>query len=290
MTRAPDPTSAPRDGFVLAATGDLYRRLAVTTATSLKAHHPDLPVDLYTDAGVDDPVFDAVHLLEAETIRPKIPALIQTRFERAIYLDVDLVLVAPIADVFELLGRYDMAMCHDMWRNCHPTRVVWDYTPPAAFPQFNSGVVGVRKSAATQAVLTRWQAGFEAHGAKVDQPALRQVLWEDDTLRLATLPDEYNFWDTRLLDRMSTRYAAPRVLHSNVFRRPRVMAAKGQEVETYLGHARFARLQALLAADGTLTGGPPEPRIPRAAKLRHLIGQLRDLPRKLRVAAGQRYP
>lgn len=291
-TASAAPDRGSEKGFVFAVTGASYRRLAVLAANSVRTHHPDIAIDVYTDAPIEDGPFDQVHVIDSTSIRPRFHALREHRFDRAVVLDADMLAVAPLGDIFDVLERHDLALAHDQWRNCSPTRVIWQYQPPAAFPQFNGGLVGIRRSDKTLAFVDQWEAGFVDHGINRDQASLRQILWEDREMQVAVLPPEYNFWDVRLLDRMTTRHAAPRLLHSNTLRRPRVMDAPDIDtaLEVYLGHARKRRLDQLLAADGTLHGGPAEPRIPRREKIAQMLLGLRDVPRKIRLAMGQRYP
>jgi len=77
-------------GFVCAATGhDVYRQLAIRSAKSLRAQCPEALIDFYTDVPVDTDVFNEVHLIPDSWFRPKIDALIHSRFHQTVYIDTD---------------------------------------------------------------------------------------------------------------------------------------------------------------------------------------------------------
>ena len=74
-------------GFIFAVTGPDYTGLARQAAATVAHHHPDIPIDLFTDQPCDDPVFARVHQLSESGPRPKFEALLRSRFDRALYLD-----------------------------------------------------------------------------------------------------------------------------------------------------------------------------------------------------------
>lgn len=78
------PASAPK-GFVFAATGDICVTLARRAARSLRLVHPGAEIDLFTDVRVDDSVFNQVHRLSESWFRPKMEAVLKSRFERTIF-------------------------------------------------------------------------------------------------------------------------------------------------------------------------------------------------------------
>lgn len=284
-------------GFVLAATGATYRRLACKAAASLRAHHPDLPIDLFTDAPLSDGPFSQVHLLPAQgpaaAARPRFHAMREARFARALHLDADLLAVASVADIFTLLDRFDLALAQDQWPNSVPARRVRPGAAPDipdAFPQLNGGVIGLRASPLTRAFIDRWDAAYTEDGSGYDQPALRDILWHDRTLRVAILPPEYNLWDYRRIGAMDHRHIAPRILHSNLFARPRVLARAGDEIAVAIGHARAERLAMLRDSDLGLGAAGRHGGFTPARRARWALAALRDLPRKVRAALGRPYP
>lgn len=285
----------PRDGVLIQASGPVFRRMAVKLARSLGVQCPGLAVDLFTDAPLDDPAFAQVHADAAYAGAGKIPAMRASRFDRTLYMDADMMAVADLRDVFEVLDAFDIALCHDPWRNTGHAARIWRSPLPPAYPQFNGGLIAWRRGPATDAFLAEWQAAVAAHGKGTDQPALRELLWLDRSLRVATLPPEYNLWDLKRIDGMSYRDTAPRVLHNNFFKKPRVLAAEAETLPILLGQGRLAKLRMLLEMDASLTPpeGPPRP-LDRAPSRRRRwavrAAGLRDLHRVLRRVLKRPYP
>ena len=240
------------------ATGEKFRRMAVSAARSLKHHHPDIPIDLYTDVELEDPAFDRVYMLDDLGPRPRFEALRRCRFDKVILLDVDIVAVAPIYEVFDVLERFDMAMVLDQFRNGDAARRPWREDIPDAFPQYNAGLVAMRMSDLTRSFVERWEAGFVEHGAGVDQPVMREILWNESELRVAALPPEYNLMDYIRIDAMSEYHSAPRIIHSYMLKLDGAYTGKdGREskdgnLEWIMGKHRWFHLQQLLHNDRSL--------------------------------------
>ncbi len=247
-TRIPD-TDQDR-GVVFAATGpDRYIQLARRAAASVKQSNPGIPVDLYTDKPCEDPTFDQVHILQKPWHRSKIEALATSRFTRTLMLDCDLVVLADLGDVFEVLERFDVALAHDQAPNYELCHTFWRKRLPAAFAQFNSGVMAVRKSSETLAMLETWEASVKLHGIGRDQPALREVLW-DSNLRIATLPEEYNLMAIDRLKIYDRYRQAPRIIHSPAFNAQFNRYARAEDpVIERLGLRTGSRLKDMLAED-----------------------------------------
>lgn len=282
-------------GVVVQASGPVFRRLAVKLARSLGTHCPGLPVDLFTDAPLDEPAFARVHADAAFAGAGKIPAMRASRFGRSLFMDADMLAVADLRDVFEVLDAFDLALCHDPWRNTGHAARIWRRPLPPAYPQFNGGLIAWRRSDATDAFLAAWEAAVAQHGQGTDQPALRELLWLDRSLRVATLPPEYNLWDLKRIDGMTHRDPAPRVLHNNYFKRPRVLEAGERTLPILLGRKRAAHLRMLLETDATLApeGGPARPLDRRPDARRRLAVQLSglgDVHRVVRRLLGRPYP
>jgi hypothetical protein len=195
-------------GAVYVAVGDRYRQEAADSAKSLKAQMPGLPVALFTDEEGDASAlgpFDVVAEMDevAGNRLDKIRHLDRAPFERALFLDTDTYVCAPLDDVFALLDRFDIALAHAA-RRTHE-----HYPPlpgvPDAFPEFNSGVIAFRNAPGAGAAFAAWadlyvralgSAWYRRHRETrpftlQDQHHLRKALYESD-LRIATLPPEYN--------------------------------------------------------------------------------------------------
>lgn len=214
LSRVRDMTAEPwaTRGVIMAATGERYMAMARNAAESVKRHSPALPIHLYADADASAPCFDRVTRLERPWRRSKIDAMIAAPFERNLFLDADVFVVADVSDVLETLDRFDISLAHDQERNSRHATTNWRREFPASFPQFNSGVIAYRRSDAVLALLRAWRDAVREDDLQRDQGALRELLWYSD-LRIATLPPEYNLLDMSSVWRLSGTSLAPRVIH-----------------------------------------------------------------------------
>ena len=216
-------------GIVIVATGAAkYIDLAARAAASVRRAAPGLAIDLFTDAPRDLPVFDRIHLLEDPWFRSKIDGLLGSRFERTLYMDADMLALADFSDIFDVLDRFDIALVQDWFRNSPLHHTFWRRELPPAFPQFNGGLIAIRRNAATTAFLKDWKAAVQATDTGRDQISLRELLWESD-LRIATLPEEYNLLLISDIGRWTTDFPAPRIIHSPNFHRDYERYAKAAD-------------------------------------------------------------
>lgn len=276
-----DTALRERDGFVFAATGAKYTGLARRAARNLRHVMPQTNIDLFTDQPLEDPIFDAIHIVDSVTRRPKMEALIRSRFERTLCLDSDVVAVAPLPEVFDLLGNFDIAGVHEQFGNAPIQMTSFREELPVAFRQINSGVMGIRKSPGTDAFLREWKRIFDEEGLEFDQPPLRELLYRTD-LRVAVLPLEYNYMHQPYLANSTRRMLAPRLLHI-----PRIHVGDDHaeavddpfDPAEFLGPGAIRGLQERLDTDRTL-GAKPNIRDFAAENVRKLpLG--RHLMRKL---------
>lgn len=203
-------------GVIYVATGLDYRDLACASARSLRAVEPDLAVDLYTDdpEAVEPGLFDRVHRIDDPHPRSKLDCMARTRFSRTLFLDADTLVVAPLGDLFDILGRFEMALAHDVRRASDLIRAGLDEVTPYAFPQMNSGVVLYRRSPVMLDFLAEWARRFAASGQSRDQVVLKDMLWQSD-LRFYVLPPEFNLRRVTMLDAWEPLDARPTILHSH---------------------------------------------------------------------------
>lgn len=118
-------------------------------------------------------------------------ALGHSRFQKTVCLDADLFVLADIGDIFDVLHHFDFAAAQDQPLNSIRNRKIWREALPMAFPQYNAGLIGLKKSAATTVFVTLWMKSMLESGATADQPILRELLFHSK-LRIATLPADYN--------------------------------------------------------------------------------------------------
>lgn len=272
------------NGFIFAATGEKYVNLARRAARSLRQVMPDAQVDLFTDADLDDPAFDQIHKLSDSHFRPKMEALIRSRFERTVYLDCDTVVLMDVSDLFHLLDRFDLASSFAFARDGQ--RLVQDGTMPRSFGLLNSGVIAIRHTEKTQKFLTDWNTRVRAQKATMDQPTYRELLWKSD-LSVFALPQEYNLIAIWTLDSWRPKQGAPRILHSQ---RLHKIAPGNPETPFTLEEALPVRRQRehvalLLECDDSVgaqeVGKQPSPATVLAQKLSEIETKLRAAEKEL---------
>ena len=209
-------SARPTSGVVFVATGARYIACAENAARSVRQHMPDVPIALFTNAGnlgvLLSDAFDTVIELESVHHRSKVDCLMRSPFERTLFLDADIRVLEDVSDLFQLLDNFDIAMAQAHARNRDATRAVWKTALPDAFPQFNTGVIAVRRNPETQALFESWSSSYKEAGFRKDQVTLRELLWSSE-LRLATLPPEYNIRYPKNLWLWSKREARPRICH-----------------------------------------------------------------------------
>lgn len=185
-------------GILYVATGQRYVDEAQRSAASAKRQMPDLPRTLHVDAAseVERGLFTEVRLIEKPTYTffDKILPLIESPYERTLFLDTDTLVIDPVQEVFELLDRFDLGYVHGPWRACPGYALE---ACPSAFAEPNTGVILYRRGEAVKDLFSRWANLYagqlrSATPPAHDQPAFRQVLYES-SLRFVVLPPEYNF-------------------------------------------------------------------------------------------------
>lgn len=206
--------TAHRSGVFFIATGELYLKAAARAATSVRAMCPDLGIAVATDLTESDHAkeFDVVVPVENPHRRSKVDMLSRTPFDKTIYLDTDVKVVADLSGVMQVLDRFDIALTHAHSRNKRTTTEVWRVDLPDAFPQCNGGIFAFRTTPETLQFFDDWSTAFSEAGFKKDQVTLRELLWLSD-LRLYILPPEFNVRHTRYLSFWKRHEAAPKILH-----------------------------------------------------------------------------
>lgn len=189
----------PVSGVVYVATGAAYVQEARDATVRLKKFNPGLPVCLVTDQPSEPAFWDELVLIENPHFGFRDKVLMGLcPFERFLFLDTDTTVLADIAELFELLSRFDFAG-HQLFEghDC-PVEGI-----PDAFPEFNTGVLGFRRSPALSGFFQAWLANYDAFYAlnrdgnyhysnASDQKSLRKTVYESG-LRIAILGPEFNF-------------------------------------------------------------------------------------------------
>jgi hypothetical protein len=186
-------------GLLYIATGEKYIREAIDSALSVRQIMPRCPIAIFTDNDKNIPsgLFDYTKILKNPTYSyfDKIDPLIESPFEKTLFLDTDTRLIAPIHDLITLLETFDIAHAHAPMRNTSSAPFDLEGVPDA-FTEPNSGVILYKKNEKTVELFRNWSSYYKSQLDQKkkpipDQPALRLALYKSDA-RIYVLPPEYN--------------------------------------------------------------------------------------------------
>ncbi len=177
-------------GIIYVATGQRFVDEAKVSARSVRKVYPEMPIVLYTDIQEKDPLFNQV--ISLNEVRgncyDKVEPLLESPFEKTLFLDTDTYLCEEIDEIWRLLDRFELMLTHTPIRDPNPI----DGIPPS-FTEFNTGVIAFKRSENVTRVLQEWVKIYGELEHKADQPALRKTLWENQQIKFYVLPSEYNF-------------------------------------------------------------------------------------------------
>lgn len=198
-------------GVIYVAIGDKYIREAVVSAQSLKKHSPNLHVTLFTTSEVEVPCFDSVlpaHIppgLDYMNLR-KAGSLLKSPYMHTLYLDADTYICGDISDMFQLLGRCDIAMCFSSRRR--PPNYTGEI--PEWFPERNSGVILYQNTPKVMRLFEEWldicRENYRKSKSGYDQVSMWTALYRNEEVCLGALSTEFN-----------CRVACPMMVGSRVY-------------------------------------------------------------------------
>lgn len=228
------PVNLEQCGVIYVAKGPRsYIEEALVSARSVRRAMPGLKIALFTDAATESVrgEVDIVRPIRSQRsgFSAKIDPLLETPFERTLFLDTDVYMAESCMDVFGMLERFELCVSQDPWRGSYS----WE-TVPFAFATTNTGVLGYRLTPAIRKLILDWGDLHSNEYSKFqsnDQPAFRKVLY-DSQIRFLTLPPEYNLRTYHPC--MLGGHMGPRILHERNSRLPDI-AARMQEVRRRTG-------------------------------------------------------
>jgi hypothetical protein len=176
-----------------------YVDLLLASAASLKKAMPGLPITAFSQFRVDSSLIDRVIPVEptSDGFFDKTKLIRQMPYERTLFIDADTYVLEPIAEAFSLLDHFDIAATHEEclntdWSNHYPRPDI-----PMSFPEFNTGVMLLKRSEMLDGFLENWGGLYESflheHPNQPinDQPFFRAAAYSGN-VRIATLTREYN--------------------------------------------------------------------------------------------------
>lgn len=185
-------------GVVYIATGQKFVDEALISARSVRQRMGDIAIALFTDlphlaSNPPEPV-NMVFLMDnvRKSCLDKMYPLLDTPFEKTLFLDTDTYVCDRLDEVFDVLDHYDIAIAHPPYRVQYKIDGI-----PECFPEPNTGVIAFRKSPEALEVIRRWPVEYEKqraseHKPHHDQHSFRAALYGAQA-RFIVLPHEYNF-------------------------------------------------------------------------------------------------
>lgn len=192
-------------GLIYVATGNQFRSEAISNLYLSRPFISGIKTCLITDSivGSECDQFDIVKLHPSPVFsyRDKITGLQDLPFEYNMFLDSDAFVSSPLDSIFKLLSVYDFAAAHA------PVRIPpgWsDPSVPQFFPEFNSGVMLIKRSKVSSTLIDKWLYLYDylldRYNQTWDQASLRSVLWSMSCrigLTIFTLSPEFNLRTTK---------------------------------------------------------------------------------------------
>jgi hypothetical protein len=176
-----------------------YVGLLLTSAESLKRAMPDLPIAVFSQFPVESSLFERIEIVEPSTdgFYDKARLIRNSPYDRTLLIDADTYVLQPVPELFSLLDHFDCAATHEEyvntdWHGRYPRPDI-----PASFPEFNTGVLLLKRSNRVSTMLEQWGMLYEQFlrdrpGEAInDQPFFRVAAYHSEA-RFTTLPREYN--------------------------------------------------------------------------------------------------
>lgn len=234
---------------------------------------PQAVIDLFTDQDVQDPVFDQIHACTPDFFRPKMEAMMRSRFDRTVLLDADTVAVCDFSEIFQILDHCEFAAAEGISRE---TKMLGDGQIPRVFPLLNAGVIAFQRSARIHRFAAEWLRRMIERDSPLDQPILRELLYEK-WVDFGTLPYEYNVMTLEMIDFYKPMQGAPRLLHCRALhQRDPGQPEQAIELAEILPHHRLDWLNELLACDPQLSAGEKPARLPPYMRQQRELRRLRQ--------------
>ncbi len=198
-----------KSGVIYCAFGEIHLKRALISAASFRKHNPDIQCGIVTDKKTNKTHWDHVIINKSECPNEalrmihKIETLILSPYEYTLYLDTDTFILDRTDELFALLKKYDLAICHghnrllrykmqhglDEFSGLINPPVTIDI--PYSFSPLQGGVIVFKKNKDVIAFLEKLKTDFLEKNYFDDQAIIRKLLWEHD-LKIYILPPEYN--------------------------------------------------------------------------------------------------
>jgi hypothetical protein len=197
-------------GVVYLAFGAPYLAMALTSAVSLRATNPTIPVCMLTNVVPTPPpklrwwdpdLGDTWRWIDGSTQDNRLfktDVIRHSPYQKTLFLDCDTFVVGDLGRMSVFLDYFDVAMFF-VKSPCAVTpdqEVLAERMRFREVPHFNTGVIGFRRNPRTEQFFHTWRARFVAMGIDRDQPAMTEACFESD-VRILPVRESWNqgdFW------------------------------------------------------------------------------------------------
>lgn len=194
-------------GIVFACSHRDWVAETIRSAGSFGRHMPDVERHFFALPDLIEqyraqltPAFTHIVALEhpAFAHRPRFEAMRRAELDRAIFIDGDTLLLAPVYELFDVLDQFDIAatIAPQLFHPDAARLGLYESLPKVsmAVPEWNTGLLVVKQSPAIRDFLEEWARLFDQcirRGFNMDQPSFRSAMGGSG-LRIATLANIYN--------------------------------------------------------------------------------------------------
>lgn len=131
----------------------------------------------YIQNKFENVIVKVVHVMKKTNFCSKVIGMINTPFEKTLYMDTDTFVVSNVDDIFELLDLCDMALKPEPYGHTNLYPVPDKYLN--LFSEYNTGICLFNNNKIVMEVLREWQSAIETRKYNqdyFDMPQLRNVL------------------------------------------------------------------------------------------------------------------
>ena len=212
-----------KKGVLYIGFGDHFVKEMLFSAESVKVHNPNIHITAFVDRPIESEFIDSYRLIKINHLRPKVDYIAYTPYDQTVFLDTDTIVNHDLTEMYDLLHKYEFAICHDMARKRdNVSALIPEYSEiPYSFSEVNPGVMVFSKTKNVVSFFENWKKLFYKHfnSWPYEQPTFRVALWQSD-MSFYIMPIEYNVRDERVREKAVKMHAEfgkdhlkPRVYH-----------------------------------------------------------------------------
>ena len=186
-----------KKGILYVATKDKFLSEAIESVKTVKKVGIELPIAIFVSKDLEKEarnIFDIVMVIDNPkfSFSDKINPLLNSPFEKTLFLDGDTKVYENITYLFDVLDRYDMGFAHAPIRNAFKIKELPDW-----FVEPNTGVILYKRNERIVDFINNWKCYYqkqleEEYKPPHDQSAFRYALYFSKC-SFYTLGDEFNF-------------------------------------------------------------------------------------------------